>query len=109
MKTDTQHTPGPWFLSQDYKRTIRAQGSGPGVYIATMCGEHGCADANAAYIVKCVNSHAANLARIAQLENLLKDAAFNLERLTGENLAIYAPTFAALAGQALASGKEGNQ
>ena len=74
----TQHTPGPWTVDNQYIH-------GPdGIRFLAVAGD-GAGQANARLI-----------ASAPDLLNLLT-AAGRLEELTGENLAVYARTFAALA------------
>ena len=74
----TQHTPGPWTVDNQYIH-------GPdGIRFLAVAGD-GAGQANARLI-----------AAAPDLLNLLT-AADRLEELTGENLAVYARTFAALA------------
>ncbi len=54
------------------------------------------------------NTTSQQTAANAEMYNMLTDAALQLGRLSGENLAIYARTFAVLAAKALANSKEAN-
>ena len=85
----TQHTPGPWSVRlHDDKDTAEIlDGSGQ--------------------MALCVIQNARLIASAPDLLNLLT-AADRLEELTGENLAVYARTYAALARAAIAkaTGKE---
>ena len=78
-----QHTPGPWTVDNQYIH-------GPdGIRFLAVAGD-GAGQANARLI-----------AAVPDMLNLLT-AADRLEELTGENLAVYARTYAALARAAIA-------
>ena len=84
-----QHTPGPWTVDNQYIH-------GPdGIRFLAVAGD-GAGQANARLI-----------AAAPDLLNLLT-AAGRLEELTGENLAVYARTYAALARAAIAKATGGN-
>ena len=83
-----QHTPGPWTVDNQYIH-------GPdGIRFLAVAGD-GAGQANARLI-----------AAAPDLLNLLT-AAGRLEELTGENLAVYARTYAALARAAIAKATGG--
>ncbi len=83
-----QHTPGPWTVDNQYIH-------GPdGIRFLAVAGD-GAGQANARLI-----------ASAPDLLNLLT-AAGRLEELTGENLAVYARTYAALARAAIAKATGG--
>ena len=85
----TQHTPGPWTVDNQYIH-------GPdGIRFLAVAGD-GAGQANARLI-----------ASAPELLDLLT-AAGRLEELTGENLAVYARTYAALARAAIARATGGN-
>ena len=115
----TQHTPGPWRFVADGEMDddcntpripVAFDFSGPGYYnnpsIEGPNGETiaGCGE----YLVfgprSFKDERAANVALICAAPDLLNllTAADRLEELTGENLAVYARTFAALARAAIA-------
>jgi len=84
MKT---HTPGPW----------RKSNISPHIY-----------GPENEYLAICENPLNARLIAVApELLAILKDGAFQLERLTGENLSIYSRTFSTIARAAIAKA-EGN-
>ena len=95
----TNHTPGPWELDYDKGSTqdILSRRHG-GICTVRRAGRHD----NATF--------AANARLIAAAPAMfdLLTAADRLEELTGENLAVYARTFAALARAAIARATGGN-
>ena len=95
----TNHTPGPWELDYDKGSTqdILSRRHG-GICTVRRAGRHD----NATF--------AANARLIAAAPTMfdLLTAADRLEELTGENLAVYARTFAALARAAIARATGGN-
>ena len=90
------HTPGPWTILPNTPHFVRAMHPTDGMQpVATVYHFDGELEANARLI-----------AAAPDLLNLLT-AADRLEELTGENLAVYARTFAALARAAIAKAKGG--
>ena len=88
MSSPRQHTPGPWTVDNQYIH-------GPdGIRFLAVAGD-GAGQANARLI-----------AAAPTMFDLLT-AADRLEELTGENLAVYARTFAALARAAIAKATGG--
>ena len=92
----TQHTPGPWTTEQDPLDLLSAtsylvRGPGGREHIAGL----------EVVAERCTAADARLIAAAPDLLNLLT-AADRLEELTGENLAVYARTFAALARAAIA-------
>ena len=90
---DTQHTPGPWHMSEcAHQNTNAGICSESGLHITSVNGYGMRDDQNQA--------NARLIASAPDMLNLLA-AADRLEELTGDNLAVYARTFAALARAAI--------
>ena len=102
MSSPRQHTPGPWH-SEGYPRYVGptvVSPDGPVCAIST-----GPLDRTLPRMPAAANARL--IAAAPDLLNLLT-AADRLEELTGENLAVYARTFAALARAAIARATGGN-
>ena len=86
----TQHTPGPWHIGR--------RAGNPAIYAQD--------GAEVAQMLTVTNDdwrdNARLIAAAPDLINLVADAEFQLARLKGENLSLYARTFSALARAALA-------
>lgn len=72
LQPTTGHTPTPWVADPDWREGYSwnihiLDGANPDMRICFMTSD-GPAEANAAFIVEAVNSHAALKARIAELE-----------------------------------------
>ena len=101
MSATAQHTPGPWSLSPSFDRVERRvqHGDSPALVWGIANGMN---SAHPDYMPR--SEQIANARLIAAAPDLLDllTAADRLEELTGENLAVYARTFAALARAAIA-------
>lgn len=99
-----QHTPGPWYFRPD-DSSVEAQTPTGYNFRVANCADSFALDsetmkANAERIVACVNACEGipdPEKVIRNMKGMLEDAAFQLERLTGDNLEVYARTYAALA------------
>ena len=102
---DTQHTPGPWEISEDpLSRNPSSTWCILGFH--QVAGFHSPQECQLATVFD-VEANARLIAAAPDLLNLMT-AATRLDELTGENLAVYARTFAALARAAIARAT-GNQ
>lgn len=93
-----QHTPGPWDVEPKGSRHFVDGADGLTVAYLDRAGVRERAE---------IEANARLIAAAPELLNLLT-AADRLEVLTGENLAVYARTFAALARAAIAKATGGN-
>ena len=101
-----QHTPGPWSLSPSFDRVERRvqHGDNPPLVWGIASGIN---SAHPDYLPRAEQiANARLIAAAPDLLNLLT-AAGRLEELTGENLAAYARTYAALARAAVAKATGG--
>ncbi len=107
MSSPRQHTPGPWSLSASFDRVERRvqHGDNPPLVWGIASGIN---SAHPDYLPRA--EQIANARLIAAAPDLLDllTAADRLEELTGQNLAVYARTFAALARVAIARATGGN-
>ena len=102
-----QHTPGPWSLAPSFDRVERRvrHGDNPPLVWDIASGIN---SAHPDYMPRAEQiANARLIASAPDLLNLLT-AADRLEELTGENLAVYARTYAALARAAIARATGGN-
>ena len=100
MSSPRQHTPGPWHISEcATQNTLAGICSESGLHITDISGYGQTEEQNQA--------NARLIASAPDMLNLLT-AADRLEELTGENLAVYARTYAALARAAIAKATGGN-
>ena len=102
-----QHTPGPWSISASFDRVERRvqHGDNPPLVWGVASGIN---SAHPDYLPRAEQiANARLIAAAPDMLNLLT-AADRLDELTGENLAVYARTFAALARAAIARATGGN-
>ena len=102
-----QHTPGPWSLSDSFDRVERRvkHGDNPPLVWGIASGIN---SAHPDYMPRAEQIANARLIAAAPTMFDLLTAADRLEELTGENLAVYARTFAALARAAIDRATGGN-
>lgn len=105
MSTQAKHTPGPWAIESAQGYSLPCEEFFLKIYSENPGPEHDFTVAfarNADPLERRANARL--IASAPDLLNLLT-AADRLEELTGENLAVYARTFAALARAAIAKAK----